>query len=330
MSILTPSGLESYDYGTQGWNNIAKSNLQKLNAWGIHKDSGDAHLILPCPDSVADDGEFSNSELEIYHDDTANKLKFKLREASGGILYFEAAPLADSNSYPQNYLGCLKLEYISASQVKINPGCCRSDDNTTNMTLTSAKTVNITASGANGLDAGSEAASTWYYVWVIYDPTGDTYAGLLSASASSPTLPGSYTKKRRVGCVRNNSSGDFLEFRQFLINNSREYRYIDVSQTNLLANGSAIVWSPVSASSYVPPTSRLTDLWIDIDNRNGIVYFRENGTTPSWQNRHSGSYPYTHSMRQTLDASQVFEYYVSDANLELDIFVQSFVEELSP
>ena len=48
-------------------------------------------------------------------------------------------------------------------------------------------TVDITVSGVNGLDTGSEAASTWYYIWVIYN--GTTVAGLLSTSATAPTMP---------------------------------------------------------------------------------------------------------------------------------------------
>ena len=43
----------------------------------------------------------------------------------------------------------------------------------TSVNLTAA----ITSSGANGLDTGSEASSTWYYIWVIYN--GSTVASLL-------------------------------------------------------------------------------------------------------------------------------------------------------
>lgn len=73
-------------------------------------------------------------------------------------------------------------------------------------------TVDITTSGANGLDTGAEAASTWYYAWVIYD--GTTVAGLLSASSTAPTLPANYTYKALVGCVRNNGSSNFVSFYQ--------------------------------------------------------------------------------------------------------------------
>jgi hypothetical protein len=72
----------------------------------------------------------------------------------------------------------------------------------------------ITTSGANGLDTGVEANSTWYFVWVIYN--GSSVAGLLSLSdtLAGLTLPGGYTFGRLVGVVYNEASGDFRDFRQ--------------------------------------------------------------------------------------------------------------------
>lgn len=56
--------------------------------------------------------------------------------------------------------------------------------------------------GANGIDVGaanSQAAGQWYSVWVIWN--GTTVAGLLSLSATAPTMPSGYTHKARVGWV---------------------------------------------------------------------------------------------------------------------------------
>ena len=50
-------------------------------------------------------------------------------------------------------------------------------------------TINNAVMGANGLDAGTLTASTWYAVHVIYNPTTDTVAGLLSLSDTVPTMP---------------------------------------------------------------------------------------------------------------------------------------------
>lgn len=72
-------------------------------------------------------------------------------------------------------------------------------------------TADISVSGANGLDTGTESANAWYYLWVI--STGTVDAGLISASATSPTLPSGYTYKALVGAVYN-SSGNFVAFYQ--------------------------------------------------------------------------------------------------------------------
>ena len=49
-----------------------------------------------------------------------------------------------------------------------------------------SETLDVTASGANGLDTGSEASSTWYHLWAI-GKTDGTLDGLISASATAPT-----------------------------------------------------------------------------------------------------------------------------------------------
>lgn len=74
--------------------------------------------------------------------------------------------------------------------------------------------VAITTGGVNGLDTGSEASNTWYYGYVIYNPTTNTVAGLLSASPTAPTLPSGYTFARLVTAVRNNASSNFVDYIQ--------------------------------------------------------------------------------------------------------------------
>jgi hypothetical protein len=76
-------------------------------------------------------------------------------------------------------------------------------------------TVNIGASGANGLDTGAEATSTWYYIWVIMKSDGTT-AGLLSTNSAigSISFPSGYTFGALVGAVYNDSGDDFDAFYQ--------------------------------------------------------------------------------------------------------------------
>ena len=82
------------------------------------------------------------------------------------------------------------------------------------MTTTAPLVANVTITGIGGLDTGSEAADTWYYIYLLRNPNDGDLQLLLSASESSPTLPGAYTQFRLIGAVYNNSSSDFVEFVQ--------------------------------------------------------------------------------------------------------------------
>lgn len=81
----------------------------------------------------------------------------------------------------------------------------------------SAQTVSVTVdilaavANPNALDVGARAANTWYYLWLIYN--GTTVAGLLSLSATAPTLPTGYTvAKAMVGVVRVDATPVFVRF----------------------------------------------------------------------------------------------------------------------
>ena len=108
-------------------------------------------------------------------------------------------------------------------------------------------TVDITASGANGLDTGSEASSTWYYLWVIYN--GTTVAGLISASSTAPTLPTGYTYKALVGAVYNDSSSNFVAFHQI-------GRRTFTGPQTAVNSGSATTYTSVSLATMVPPIAK--------------------------------------------------------------------------
>lgn len=127
------------------------------------------------------------------------------------------------------------------------------------------RNVNLTIAGtssgvANGLDTGALAASTWYSVWVIWN--GTTTAGLLSLSATAPTMPSGYTHKARVGWIRTDASGNKypLGFRQY----GRRVQYVAASGTNLtvppvMASGAAGTPNSslvaVATGNFIPSTA---------------------------------------------------------------------------
>lgn len=119
---------------------------------------------------------------------------------------------------------------------------------------TVAVTSAITAAGANGLDTGAEAANTTYFHWVIYNPTSRTVAGLISASATAPTMPAGYTYKALASAVRNDAGSNFLPYRQV-----GGWCWYDTRQQVLTA-GAATAETAVSTASFVPSIAQLIEL----------------------------------------------------------------------
>ncbi|OHB77375.1 MAG: hypothetical protein A2Z34_11585 [Planctomycetes bacterium RBG_16_59_8] len=118
--------------------------------------------------------------------------------------------------------------------------------------------ADITAAGAGGLDTGGEDSNMWYYVWVIANDSGTSVNGLLTeagtASEFAPVMPAGFAKKRRVGAVRNNGSGNFLQFVQE--GNFCNYLAGAGGGNRILSAGTATGWTTISATSFMPPTSR--------------------------------------------------------------------------
>lgn len=105
-------------------------------------------------------------------------------------------------------------------------------------------TVDSGVIGPNGLDSGTQTASTWYYVFVI--DNGTTTASLLSLSSTSPTLPSGYTYLCRVGSIFSNASNQFRIYDQ--IGNKAQYRtLLQISNTS----------GTFSVSTFIPPTSNI-------------------------------------------------------------------------
>lgn len=74
----------------------------------------------------------------------------------------------------------------------------------------------VWAAGTNqgGLDTGSEAPNTWYYCYVVYNPTTNVVDALFTATFGNPTLPSGYTISAYVGAIRNDGSSNIKAFVQ--------------------------------------------------------------------------------------------------------------------
>jgi len=110
--------------------------------------------------------------------------------------------------------------------------------------------VDITASGANGLDTGAEGATTHYYIWLIHN--GTAAASLISASSTAPTLPSGYVYKALVGWIYNDAGSNFIR-------SCQRDREVYCQNTNVLNDLAAAVPGTLESldiSTAVPPIAK--------------------------------------------------------------------------
>jgi hypothetical protein len=172
--------------------------------------------------------------------------------------------------------------------------------------------ADITASGAGGLDTGAEASSTWYAIWLIYNPTTATVKAMLSTSFTAPTMPSGYTKKRRVGAIRNGAGSDFLK----IVQRGDLCLYLEEGNsapTLVLSAGSATTFTDVAMSAVVPTVSRRAwlTLILSIPSATVSLFVRPNGSalaTPNTRVRCIANDILNSQMFVETDAAQVIEY----------------------
>lgn len=178
--------------------------------------------------------------------------------ANRTLAFPDAAGTISTTNPPRATYSNLKIDASSATQAVVTADSLvlRTAAGLAYEATTVNVTAAITASGANGLDTGAEAANTWYYVYVIYN--GTTVASLLSVSATTPTLPSGYTYYARVGAVRNDASSNLWRTLQY--NDDVQIR-VGTNPTNMPIISAAAVgnvattWSSTSITSFVPTTA---------------------------------------------------------------------------
>lgn len=122
-------------------------------------------------------------------------------------------------------------------------------------------TIAGTSVGANGIDTGTISINTWYSLWVIWN--GTTTSGLMSLSATAPTLPSGYTHKARVGWIRTDGTANKYPLSFTQIGRSIQYKVTtgsNVPNLSLMASGvlgtySTPTWAAVAVGAFIPTTA---------------------------------------------------------------------------
>lgn len=107
----------------------------------------------------------------------------------------------------------------TANDITVAAGSAKDEGDAVCMVLAASITKQLDASwavgtNAGGLNTGAEANSTWYEVHLIRRPDTGVVDVMFTTTGNRATLPTNYTQQRRIGWVRNDGSGNLLQFTQ--------------------------------------------------------------------------------------------------------------------
>lgn len=228
------------------------------------------------------------------------------------------------------YINDLTLAWASNTTLSVSSGQCRDSQNVYDIVISSAITINSAVNGANGLDTGSLAASTWYAVHAIGDSTNyNDGATILSLSATAPYLPAGYDVQRRIGWVRTDGSSHFLVFYQDGKGDRRDY-FWDAVITVLNASGSD-TYDDVDCSGAMPSTSKIAKInWtFNPATQTNVFTVRPTGSSSTTGPTGQAAVISVNSKgfaEFVTNSSQSLDYITTHANDDLTLGVMGFVD----
>lgn len=249
--------------------------------------------------------------------------------------------VGSTRAVPKGGIDGLQLSRAAARQVSVAAGRCRGDSDLMNLVAAGALTVDLDVAGAGGLDTGTVANTTHYSIWIIGDSTGtNAPKGLASTSASAPTMPAGYDRKRRLGWVRTDGSANLLHWSQHGSGRTRRVYYDEaLSVLGVLTGGSAVAFTDVDLSALVPPGCDHVRLLCGLlapsvgGAAADALSLRPNGafsTDGPWVFPAGNTLAATRrwTVDMPTDANRVIEYMVTDADDDADIWVLGYEDEL--
>lgn len=189
IAYLFQEGVAEYDSGTEYRINslVKKSGTTEIYKSLINANTGNA---LTDGTKWALCGDLSNLSKIISATSTAQ-----------GIAYLTTPVSWTNNTTDAN------------NDIDYTIGVIDHDDGSGQSLATTALTKQLDATfvaGNNqgGLDTGTKANSTWYQKFAITNNTTNAVDYLFTTSRTSPTIPSGWTKRRWLGAVRTNASGN--------------------------------------------------------------------------------------------------------------------------
>lgn len=150
-------------------------------------------------------------------------------------------------------------------------------------TTVSPQVIDLTTTGAGGMDTGARPTSNWVYCYLISTGSGaNTLATQNPPSTGGPGLPGGYSYFVYVGAMFCDGSQNLLRTKQL----GRDTQYTVTSATNTanlpaMASGtvgsiSVPTWVAVGVSPFVPATAGKIKLAVHADQANCNVMLAPN------------------------------------------------------
>jgi len=181
------------------------------------------------------------------------------------------------------------------------------------------QTVDITASGANGLDQGAEGSSRWYAVVAIADSAGaNATKGLLVEAANFPgsiDLPTGYDVYARIGWIRNDGSSNFIQGAYF------EGKFFFTDAQNVLSGGSQTSFTGVSCVAAMPSTTRIGIFHIQWTVFSGAesAFIRTTGSGSTSGIEVLHTVEHSQVLEWLANTSQSIDYKVSNHNIDINV-----------
>ena len=190
---------------------------------------------------------------------------------------------AFANAVVRNGAG---IAWVSASQISIKPGTLGFPDGRVRRTTTTLTWNSANPTGPLGLDTGTNAANTWYYLYAIPDPNDDTKFTAV-ASTRSPTQvgglgPAGYSVNRFIGSFKNDSTPSIMRFFRLgpeVIWHAHFWWLYVCAGPQPAVNS----WVAIDASPYEPVTANgvMTDGYYDAFGNAAFKFYLSAGGTDS-------------------------------------------------
>jgi len=162
------------------------------------------------------------------------------------------APYLDINN--------LEITVASNTTLTVQPGLARDSTNSFDIPLNAVTTVNMAVNGVNGLDTGTFAEASQYYIYLIADPTlNNVPAVIASLSNTVPFMPAGYSIYRWIG-FEQTASGSAAFLARYVMGNGNVRKHYWDTPISVLSGGSATMATAVDLSGAVATSTQAANI----------------------------------------------------------------------